>query len=44
MYLTFAKTKVGCTINAFKINYELHFDPSNPYTPIEEEIISLLNE
>ena len=45
MYLTFAKTKVGPTMNTFEfINYELHFDSSYPYTPIEEEIIGMLNE
>jgi hypothetical protein len=26
------------------INYELEFDPNNPYTPIEEKIIGMLDE
>ena len=44
MYLTSAKSGTGPTTHAHEfINYELGFDPNNPYIPIKEDIISVLD-
>ena len=45
MYLTFVKSEIGPTMNVYEfINYEPNFDMNNPHIPIEEEIISMLDE
>ena len=45
MYLTFAKSETRPTMIEHEfVNYELEFDLNNPYIPIEEEIIGMLDE
>ena len=40
-----AKREIGPNMNAHEfIDYELEFDLSNPYMPIEEKIIGMLDE
>ena len=44
MYLTFAKSEIGPTMNSQEfLNYELEFDLSIPYILIEE-VIGVLDE
>lgn len=45
MYLTSIKSEIGSTMSAHKfINYEQKFNLNNPYTPIEEANINMLDE
>ena len=45
MYLNSTKSEPGPTMSAHEIvSYELEFDIGKPYIPIEEEIISMLDE
>ena len=43
--LVFAYSEIGPAMNAHKlINYELECDLNNPYIPIKEELIGMLDE
>ena len=43
--LVVANSEIGPAMNAHEfINYELEFDINNPYIPIEEELIGMLDE
>ena len=45
MYLTFAVSEIGPTVNAHEfINHDMEFSLSNLYIPIEEEIMCMLHE
>ena len=42
--LVSTESESGLTMNAHEfINYELEFNPNNPYIPIKEEIIGMLD-